>query len=103
MNRNGSGRRADAEPGIGGSNNLNCTINFVDKSCNNTVADLFIPQASIYGLLSLTPSVTGSNISAGAVGFAWQIQALGNGSVTFLTTSINSYSTAPGFFINLVF
>jgi len=87
---------------LGGVNTLYCTINYVDKLCNNSLADLFLPQQSLFNVLSLSP-LNGVFVAPGVTGDTWSLTAVGNGSTTFLFSSVGTYAGSTGFAINLTF
>jgi len=88
--------------GIGNVNQLFVTINWLDKSVNNSLSDMFIPETSLFDLGSITP-VLGTASTPGTSYLAWSIFNHGNGSITFITSSIGSHATSYGFIINMVF
>jgi hypothetical protein len=92
----------NTKAGIGNNNTLFVSITLVDKSANNTVADMFIPEVTLFDLSSVTP-VQGVGSAPQTTGLTWSISNIANGNITFVTSSIGSHSTANGWIINMVF
>jgi len=88
--------------GLGNVNTMYVSIILQDKSANNTVADMFIPEVTLFDVANLSP-VQGVGSAPQTTGFAWSIFSLANGTITFVTSSIGSHATANGFIINMVF
>jgi len=88
--------------GIGNVNTLYVTITLADKSANNSVADMFIPEVTLFDVNTLSP-VQGVGCAPATSGLAWSIYSAANGTITFITSSIASHAATTGFIINMVF
>jgi len=91
-----------SKAGMGGVNNLYITINWQDKSVNNTLQDMFLPEVTLFDPSSLV-TMQSVQMAPGTTNLTWSLFTYGNGSVTFMTPSIASHPNATGFIINLVF
>ena len=89
--------------GMGNVNTLYVVINWLDKSVNNSLQDMLVPETTLIDMSTVTAPLSGTIYPPGTTYLTMSIMNVGNGSLTLITSSIGSHSQSTGFLINMVF